>query len=493
MSRGQKGVAVASTSTASARSVCAAIASNLQSELGAAKYAMWFEHGVQMAFDHDHDRLDVLVSNRFAADCIARNMSVTLADAAEAEIGRPVNVQIEVDPTLAENIRSSRAAERTSEPPIDDKPGPRPSHRPERFVEQPRPLRHRLDTFIVGPSNELAYTASVRFAESDDPTAVNPLFVHGGCGLGKTHLLQGICQRARARNPHARIEYVTAEQFTNQYITATRAGKLDAFRRKVRQLDLLAVDDVHFLANKQATQNEFLHSFDAIDLSGARLVLASDSHPRQIQQFSEALMSRCLRGMVVQVHPPDAETRRRVIHTLAARRRVVLKEGVLETLADRPRQSVRELEGTITKLHALATLGEKHADVVTITRSSLDRLSAMEQQASPQKIVHIDTIVDVVCRQLSVTRAQVLSKSRQRHVVLARALITHLARRMTTMSYPEIAQAVGRTNHSTVITAAQRIDRQLKQDEVVNLPGEPAPRQLGELIEQLHESVVQVA
>ncbi|NJL30883.1 MAG: ATP-binding protein, partial [Phycisphaerales bacterium] len=192
--------------------------------------------------------------------------------------------------------------------------------------------------------------------EDNDLTGVSPLFIHGGVGLGKTHLLQGICRRMLARQPHARIHYTTGEQFTNEFLTAVRSGKIDAFRQRIRKLDLLAVDDVHFIANKTATQQEFLHCFNAIDLAGARIVLASDQHPKLIQQFSQALVNRCVRGMVATVTTPDTSTRVKIVQTLAHRRGINLLESVVAVVAAKCPGSVRELEGTLTRLHALATL-----------------------------------------------------------------------------------------------------------------------------------------
>ena len=300
---------------------------------------------------------------------------------------------------------------------------------------------------MVGPSNELAFTAAYRLIEDGpDPAEINPLFIHGGCGLGKTHLLQGICRRMLQTRPQAKVLYTTGEQFTNDFLSAMRVNKVEGFRRRIRRLDLLAVDDVHFLANKQATQQEFLHSFDAIELGGARVVLASDCHPKLIKQFSDALVSRCVRGMVVHVQPPDRQTRVKIISALAQRRGMELMDNAVDELAQRCAGSVRDIEGTLTKLYALARLCDPVAENrrSSVHRSGrprvghalIGRLLDCEAQHRPHRVIRFDEIVSAVADQIGVARSMLLGSSRHRHVVLARNLVVHLARQLTSTELP---------------------------------------------------------
>lgn len=393
-------------------------------------------------------------------------------------------------------------------------------------------LRHRLDDFIIGPSNELAYAAATQIItprptfpphaphapqsleagihqSHNNPTPNSSeeiqresgggtVFIHGACGLGKTHLLQGLCQRFREMHPGAQIMYATAEHFTNMFLAAVRTSKIDEFRRRIRRLDLLAIDDVHFFANKSATQQEFLHSFDAIGMSGSRLALASDSHPKQIKLFSEALISRCVSGMVVQIHSPDHATRCQIIRELARRRRMSLLDSVVDTLASRCCGSIRELEGAITKLSALASLNAISSTTATATATAanepighalLNRLLESDFDPMPRHMIRFDTILDKVSQKLLVPRAQIVGSARQRQVVLARSMTIHLTRQLTTMSYPEIAAAMGRSNHSTIITSDRRIEQQTKRGEIVNLPNEHRPMPMTELIAQLKREI----
>lgn len=373
----------------------------------------------------------------------------------------------------------------------DDAFGNRPAGEPARRLAEPirrsagaAPARFRLADFVVGASNQLAYNSAVQIAESRDPGRLSPLFIHGPCGVGKTHLLQGAARRFQELHPTAVVRCVTGESFTNDYITAVRSGKLDAFRASYRSVDLFCLDDVHFLANKEGTQSELLHTFDAIDLGGARVVLASDEHPRDISRLSTQLVSRFLSGMVARVELPDAEMRVRLVSALAARRGLKLDEAGAAFIARaEPRRSeagsgsVRELEGLLTQVEAVS----KHLpEVKRSLEQSGGRIGLvaarialqMQEQGStegranaarPSRPVALSAIPQAVCRALRVDFGEYCGTGRHKRVVLARAVTVHVARAMTTASYPEIARAMGRPNHSTVITAHQRLAKVLKE------------------------------
>lgn len=472
---------------------------------------MWFDQSAQFDYD-DNDPADpagpgtlrVAVPNRFIADGIDRHFHDALEEAAQQEIGERVHLDVQIAPerfTIA--APADDAFESIDAHPTDPRPARSAARlqRPGVRVGRPaaprtsqttalRGLRHRLDEFIVGPSNQLAFAAAQRLADDETETGA-PLFIHGGCGLGKTHLLQGICRHVLEQHPDARVLYTTGEQFTNEYITAVRSNKLERFRKWIRGLDLLAVDDVHFIANKQATQQEFLHSFDQIELSGARVALASDSHPKLIEQFSEALVSRCVRGLVVPVKPPDPKTRARLVQVLAERRSLHLSPQAAQAIGQQSQGSVREIEGALTKLHALVTLSRQNGERVAepIGRQFVQQLLDVDASHAPRAPIRFEHLLEAVCQELGVTSEQVLGRGRHRIVVLARSLTVHLARQLTSMSYPEIAAALGRDNHSTVITAAQRITRQLKSDAPTALPPHLDGETLPDLVDRLKRQI----
>ncbi len=504
--------------------LCARIAEQLASSVGSQRYERLFGESAKLAFSGD--RLDLDVPNRFAADWIKRNFSETLQEVAQRETGGPVEVCIRVGGTANGSLRpqatvGSEEASMTvasrregagevrealstgrrhageSGVEAESRHHPQPDTR-RSFGEGPRVnrrrQRHVLETFLIGQANQLAYEAASRVGESAD-TDFRMLFLHGSCGVGKTHLLRGIIRRRRQRFPQQALRYVTGEQFTNDFITALKSGKLEAFRSQLQRLDLLCIDDVHFLSNKQATQAELLHTLKMLDLSGGHLVLASDEHPQQIRKFADHLTSRFMSGMVAQIETPEFELRRRLATEFATRRQLRLSERVVEALAHRFDRSPRELHGAIMKLEVVQQLsgGVDGGGVIglgaEVGMASYRRAFAASV-AAPGKPVQASRVLECVCDHLRVDLSEVLGRSRHRRVVLARSLSAYLIREATTLSYPEIAERMSRPNHSTVITACQRVKRQLGADEQVSCgPGLPATSLRG-LVESLRRQVM---
>ena len=319
-------------------------------------------------------------------------------------------------------------------------------------------LRHELSNYVVGVSNQLAFNAASHVAEFPG-TQYNPLFIHGSCGLGKTHLLQGLCRKFIECHPTKRWAYLTGEEFTNDYITALRANKIDGFRRKMRDLDLLVIDDVHFLSGKKATQEEFLHTFNAIEASGRQVVLASDEHPKMIAEFGESLINRFVSGMVVRVDPPNFQMRCDILRSLSLRSGVPLSEDVIGWVARRVTQNVRELEGSITRIMAHVNLTGCAADVATAQAAlgDIDR-----QHAHPVKP---ENVLSSVCEYFGLEHKDLMSGRRQRTISLARSVAMFLVRKTAKLSFPEIGTRMGKRNHSTVISACRRIERAVERNE----------------------------
>lgn len=450
------------TALAATDLITARLTDRLARTLGPHRFSMWFRQSARLNYRADQRLLEIAVPNQFVADWIRRSFSDTLRQVLAQELGPQADIAIRIDPAI---FRVSAEVRNSSLPPVAPPSAPPPP--------PGSSFRHRLDQFVVGPSNELAFAAASRLADETQVPS-GPLFIHGGVGLGKTHLLQGICARFLQRRPEARVRYTTSEQFTNEFLAAIRGNSLDAFRRRIRQLDLLAVDDVHFIANKQATQQEFLHTFDALELAGARVALASDSHPKLIAQFSDALTSRCLRGLVVEIQTPDTETRLRIVRALAQRRGLSLMETVAATLARRCEGSIRELEGALTKLSALAALTEAAAPTPATPRPIgqllVQRLWQTQPLSPAPRATRFTRIVDCVAQRLQMQVQLIRDGGRQRQAVLARGLIAFLARELTRMSYPEIARALNLSSHSTVIAAERRVRDQMAAGQPITLP-----------------------
>lgn len=472
------------------------IADTLRSSLGQQKFAMWFDGTAQLAYDQDAHALRVTVPNQFTSTWIERHFAADLRAAARSVAGEPVELELLVqqDAAPAQAVQGHVDSLRIDRPLHHAEPAtPHPAQ-----THAPKPthghsLRHQLSQFITGPSNALAFAAAHRAADLADHTASHPLFLHGSCGVGKTHLLQGICAQARQANPQAKIVYMTAEQFTNDFIAAVRTNKLESFRRKIRRLDLLAIDDVHFFACKEKTQIEFLCCFEENDLAGSRVILASDTHPKQISSFSEALVSRCVRGLVVEMKDPDNDTRRAVLMELARRRGLLMQPAVLDLLGQRYDGSVRDIEGVLAQLHALASLplrgqANQPGRPMVVGRDLVEQLPDFNMP-TVRKPIRFSTIMKAVCSRLNVEASQLAGSSRHKFLVLARSLSVYLARELTTMSYPEIAHAMGRKNHSTVITADQRLRRQINDDQPIMLPAGQGTATPAELAASLSREV----
>lgn len=466
----------------------------LSADLGRARVERMFDHATGISFHDGH--VDVTVPTGFSAEWLDRKFGPALRRAAEAEFAadpHAITLRFQVaaeagrgaghEPGRRDNTGRAEPGPRTLPAPLDP---PRGQAREPRAAEvrpvDPRraagraALRYRFEDFVVGPSNRLAYSAALQMAESDDASAAAPLFIHGVCGVGKTHLLQALAGRFGERRPGAAVRCLTAESFTNEYINAVRNNQIDAFRRTYRGLDLLCLDDVHFLASKEKTQNELLHTFDAINLGHARVVLASDGHPRDIQRLSEGLVSRFMSGIVVRLETPDAELRQRIVAQLARRRGLTLEPAAARLLAEHGGDggSVRELEGLLLRVDAVQRLlpefsaSAGQVGVLAVRRAlGLDAAPAAEARA--RRPIQVGLIISDVCAALRIDASDLGGRGRHKRVVMARALITYLARKHTTLSFPEIARALSRPNHSTVITAYQRITARLETQGAADL------------------------
>ncbi len=472
-----------STDPGGAGGTASALRERLRDEVGRERFARYFGDGTRVGVERG--RVEVVVPSTFMADLITRRFGASLQRAA-AEAGSPdVRVRVERAGTPAP-------------------PPPTPTREAKRQIRPRAPFRHRLDSFVVGESNRLAHAAAVRIGAGVNDAAFSPLFLHGPSGVGKTHLLQGIATEHVEAHRGARVRYITAEAFTNEYISAIRANATDRFRRAWRNVRLLCLDDVHFLSGKQSTQVELLHTLDAIGLHEARIVLASDEHPRRIGQLAGQLVSRFMSGAVIRIDPPDEELSRRLIIDLASRRGVKLTEDAVSILLQRVARSaspsVREIEGMLTQLEAVQRLIPGVCapgaawDGAAVRRSlGLAEGNTTRAPASARRPVRLESIRDEVCRALRVEASDLLGSGRHARVVLARGLIVHLARELTALSFPEIARGLKRPNHSTVITAHKRIIAQLSRGGELALGADLAGLTLGDLLARVRGRVLEAS
>jgi chromosomal replication initiator protein len=438
--------------TRAPESVCAPnglvseVLATLQERIGPGKFNAWFRHGTRVSLEEG--RVKVSVPNPFVANWIETHYHAEIASAAARHTSGSWPVVVTVDPSLTGELRRSHLdtqAEMVSKA-AQGLARPRRSSGP---VE----LKYSLKDFVVGAGNRLAYSAAVAVV-GQDKAPFNPLFLHGPCGVGKTHLLQSICNAAARQQRSGRAmawRYVTGEQFTNEFITALRAKKICDFRARYRKLDLLAIDDVHFLAAKRATQDEFLHTYNAIESAGRQVVMASDAPPQLVGELNAQLLSRFTAGMVVKIDPPDQATRIEILRRRAKAMNLPAEDDALQYVARHMHGSVRELEGALVKLAALSALEGQRVTVELAAKALAEHL------ARTDSAITLGDIEAVTATFFGITPADIHSSRRTKTVSAARMVAMFLARRHTQMSYPEIGRAMGK-NHSSAVLAVQRME-----------------------------------
>ena len=450
--------------------------------LGDARYGLWFGEGVRLGLGLDGDAIEVGVPNAFFREWIQGHFADTLIAAGEAVAGHPLRLTFRVDDEAEPRDRPRRRADPARRPqdqgqaPVLPRPRPpRPApaagpaaaplrtgpgcrRRGRRTANPARPPR-RLDDFVTGPCNRLAHAAAVEMTQSLG-ASFNPLVVHAGVGLGKTHLLEGVGHALRARRPGLRLVHVTAEAFTNGFLDAMRAGALGSFRSRFRGAEALVVDDVHFLAAKRATQDEFLHTFNALVADGVPIVVAADQHPRLIGKLTDELSTRFLGGMVVKMDAPDPATRRAILKAKALARGVDVPDAVLSYIAEHLRASVRELEG------ALAQPDRPRRPDRQAARPEPGQVRAPRHDPPHRAVGRACATSSGPSASSSRSTPEALkSESRARASTYPRMLAMFLARKHTGAAYSEIGRYFGGRNHSTVISAEKKVVGWLKDEQ----------------------------
>jgi chromosomal replication initiator protein len=394
------------------------------------------------------DCLELVVATEFARDWLERRGRKAIAAALEKVAGRPVEVKFELGQMgldLEEGEQNSRR-----------RVGRRPVRR-EREALESTPLnpRYTFDNFVVGKSNQFAQAAALAVATSP-AKSYNPLFLFGGVGLGKTHLMQAIGHQAAAAHPDLRVEYVSGDTFTFDVVTSIREDRFRAFRRKYRDVDVWLVDDIQFIAAKERTESEFFQVFNTLYETGRQVVIASDRPPKELQVMDDRLRSRFEWGLIADIKAPDLETRIAILARRAEAEKVAVPQEVLRYIAQRVKSNIRVLEGALITVLAAASL--TGADI----NLSLAAEQLRDHSLDARQPLSIGRIQQIVADHFNLSVPELTARTRRREIVHARQIAMYLSRDLLSSSYPAIARAFGGKDHTTVIHACTKIKRQMQ-------------------------------
>ena len=315
--------------------------------------------------------------------------------------------------------------------------------------------RYRFDNFVVGPNNRMAHAASL--AVADDPShAYNPLFLYGGVGLGKTHLLQAIGNHILEKGQN--VLYVSSEEFTNDLINSIRVHNTEEFRKKYRYIDVLLIDDIQFIAGKESTQEEFFHTFNALHAQNKQIVISSDRPPKAMTTLEERLRSRFEWGLTVDIQPPELETRIAILRAKAESANRVVPPDILEYIAQKIQWNIRELEGALTRALAYSELSGKPLTLEMTALALVDFFPA-EKPISPERIIHL------VANSFNISEDDLLGRTRTKDVALPRQIAMYLMREESNASLPQIGSSLGGRDHTTVMYACEKVADMLERDE----------------------------
>jgi len=321
--------------------------------------------------------------------------------------------------------------------------------------------KYTFDNFVVGNSNKFAHAASLAVAESP-ATAYNPLFLYGGAGLGKTHLMHAIANYAKESNPDLNVVYVSSEKFTNDMINAIRDDQRNEFRDKYRSVDLLLVDDVQFIGGKESTQEEFFHTFNALHDANKQIVLTSDRSPKEISTLSERLRTRFYWGLISDIQPPDYETRIAILKKKAQDENIFIPSEILSFIAERIKANIRELEGALTRIISFAKITDREISIDLANE-------ALKQFIPDQNVIKITAkrVMESAAKYYNLMVSDITGKVKTKNIATARQVAMYLCRELTDLSYPAIGQEFGGKDHTTVMYAADKISKDMEKDETL--------------------------
>jgi chromosomal replication initiator protein len=420
----------------------ASLVKQLEGKLDAKELKTWFAPTRQLSLEGTPElgaRLTVGVPSRVFADWIsARHASLLASEAAQA--GFPgLSIRFESDAPDAPAPKESPVSSPTVQPGLVLNP------------------RFTFDTFVVGSSNQFAHAAARAVAETPS-RSYNPLFLYGGVGLGKTHLMHAIAHEVLRRSPGMHVFYLSAERFLNELINALRFEKMHEFKRRYRELDVLLMDDVQFIAGKDSTQEEFFHTFNALHDAQKQIVVTSDALPKEIPTLEERLRSRFEWGLIADIQPPDLEMKVAIIRKKAATEKIEVPNDVALFIAGTVKSNIRELEGRLNRVLAFSSLTGRPLSVELARETLRDIVGSEDTRVNPSEVLKI------VAAHYGLRVSDMKAKSNAKPIAFPRQVAMYLCRRLTSLSYPEIGRLFNDKHHSTVMHSVEKIERLVEDD-----------------------------
>nr|WP_082110061.1 chromosomal replication initiator protein DnaA [Demequina phytophila] len=398
------------------------------------------------------DNVFLAVAEDFTKNYVETTLRGSVTEALSEVLGRDVRIAVTVDASVSPPEPSDESSEETPRAPMR-----RPQPEPKPVVEDPHlNPRYTFDTFVIGPSNRFAHAAALAVAESPGKT-YNPLFIYGGSGLGKTHLLHAIGHYTRHLKPQTRVRYVNSEEFTNDFINSIRDDRSLSFKRTYREVDVLLIDDIQFLQGKEQTLEEFFHTFNALHNAGKHVVITSDVSPRYLDGIEERMRTRFEWGLMTDVQPPDLETRVAILRKKAAADAVNAPSDVLEYIASNITSNIRELEGALIRVTAFAALNRQPVDL------SLAQVVLKDLISDDDSEITAASIIGKTAEYFGISIEDLTGTSRSRVFVTARQIAMYLCRQLTDLSLPKIGEHFGGKDHTTVMYAVKKVEDQIAQ------------------------------
>ncbi len=417
--------------------------SDIKNKIGVHAYARWFS--ILKPKEKDPKTLIIEAPDVFFKNWIVEHYLNSVQESLNKISPAAIHLEFSINPHLSNEKTKDKLSEFEKEFHEGDK---------QRSALNPR---FTFENFVVGSSNRFAHAACLAVAESP-AKAYNPLFIYGRVGLGKTHLLQAITNKIHAHNPKIKHCYLSSERFTNELIDAIRNRSTNQFRQKYRNIDVLLIDDIHFIAGKESTQEEFFHTFNTLHDNRKQIIISSDRPPKDISNLEERLSSRFAWGLITDIQPPDFETRVAILRKKIEREPVQVPDDVLDFIAQEIKTNIRELEGALIRVVAYSLLEEKPISL------NMAKVILKDMVQEKTKNIGINLIQNKVAQFYNISISEFSAKRRNKNIVLPRQIAMYISRQVTKLSLPEIGLAFGGKDHTTVLYSCKKIEMDVKKD-----------------------------